>query len=167
MKVCGSCKEKKPLAEFNQRRASSDGRQTWCRKCSEQVCRDYRDNNRDKVREYDRNRAGLPARKAARNAIRKKWESKNAPKIKARRILNAAIKSGKLIRQPCCVCHNTKSHAHHEDYSKPLDVIWLCSLHHAKLHTDRNRMARGLAPAPGEAVVVKSGSTAAASLEAL
>src|SRR6478736_5180241 len=37
-----------------------------------------------------------------------------------------AVKTGKLKRQPCYKCGNKKSEAHHEDYSKPLDVKWLC-----------------------------------------
>lgn len=42
-----------------------------------------------------------------------------------------AKKRGRLIPQPCCVCGGTeKIHAHHEDYSKPLDVIWVCTKHH-------------------------------------
>src|SRR5260370_14798419 len=46
-----------------------------------------------------------------------------------------ALKAGKLIKQPCEVCGTTENiHAHHEDYSKPLDVRWLCASHHAGLH---------------------------------
>src|SRR5258707_11637000 len=37
-----------------------------------------------------------------------------------------AVKSGKLERKPCVVCGSRPTHAHHFDYSRPLDVIWLC-----------------------------------------
>ena len=47
-----------------------------------------------------------------------------------------AIKSGQLIRQPCEVCGNTRAHAHHDDYTKPLDVRWLCPKHHCRLHSE-------------------------------
>ena len=41
----------------------------------------------------------------------------------------------KLKKLPCQVCGTTKHiHGHHEDYSKPLDVMWLCAKHHAQLH---------------------------------
>ena len=41
---------------------------------------------------------------------------------------------GTLIPQPCEVCGATKVEAHHDDYSTPLEVRWLCSLHHHQQH---------------------------------
>ena len=41
-----------------------------------------------------------------------------------------ALKTGKLTKGICEVCGDPKVHAHHDDYDKPLDVRWLCSLHH-------------------------------------
>lgn len=55
-------------------------------------------------------------------------------RIKARSDLNHAVRDGKIIRMPCEVCGNEKSEAHHEDHSKPLDVIWLCDKHHHEAH---------------------------------
>lgn len=46
-----------------------------------------------------------------------------------------AVKAGKLKRQPCEVCGSIKRiHAHHDDYSKPYDVKWLCPKHHVEWH---------------------------------
>lgn len=60
-----------------------------------------------------------------------------------------AIKAGLLVRQPCEVCGQKPERkswsglplneaetvvAHHDDYSKPLDVRWLCRQHHAEHH---------------------------------
>lgn len=61
---------------------------------------------------------------------------------KARRTINQAIKSKKLTRLPCRVCGDPKSEAHHEDYSKPLEVVWLCHTHHVAADIER----RGRAP---------------------
>ena len=56
-------------------------------------------------------------------------------KHRARESVKRAKKSGKLIPEPCLVCGNKKVHAHHEDYSKPLDVKWLCAgCHHNEHH---------------------------------
>lgn len=52
----------------------------------------------------------------------------------AHRIVYVAIRGGKLVRQPCEVCGGLKSQAHHPDYSKPLQVIWLCATHHKDIH---------------------------------
>lgn len=52
-------------------------------------------------------------------------------KNKARAMVNRAVRSGKLIRQPCEVCDTTINvQAHHSDYRKPLEVNWLCFKHH-------------------------------------
>jgi hypothetical protein len=54
---------------------------------------------------------------------------------RARSLMTKAIKEGKLIRGPCEVCGTTEDiHGHHDDYSKPLEVRWLCASHHGKEH---------------------------------
>lgn len=54
-----------------------------------------------------------------------------------RRKLQTAVKTGKIIKPLICdTCKENKVlQGHHEDYSKPLDVMWLCSKCHAKRHT--------------------------------
>jgi hypothetical protein len=53
---------------------------------------------------------------------------------KARHLARQAIRRGDLVRMPCEVCGMVKSEAHHDDYSKPLDVRWLCRTHHTEWH---------------------------------
>jgi len=48
--------------------------------------------------------------------------------------LNKAIGKGVVVRQSCSECGLEKSEAHHPDYNKPLDVIWVCRQHHALIH---------------------------------
>ena len=55
-------------------------------------------------------------------------------KIRARAEVFMAIRNGNMIKIPCIDCGNKKSEAHHEDYSKPLDVLWLCKEHHWDRH---------------------------------
>ena len=48
-----------------------------------------------------------------------------------------SLRNGKIKRKPCEICGERKSFAHHEDYSKPLEVLWLCSKHHRQKHRYR------------------------------
>ena len=74
---------------------------------------------------------------ASKSNSSKKWILENPAKRKAHNAVNSALRSGKLHRHPCCICGN-KAEAHHEDYSRPLDVIWVCRKHHSELHVKIN-----------------------------
>lgn len=50
------------------------------------------------------------------------------------RMVGEALKNGIIKQQPCIICGDKKSLAHHEDYDKPIEVDWLCFLHHQQLH---------------------------------
>jgi hypothetical protein len=52
----------------------------------------------------------------------------------ARETVRNAIKNGNLKKDPCEECGKLKAHAHHDDYSKPLNVRWLCALCRARYH---------------------------------
>lgn len=54
--------------------------------------------------------------------------------ISAQRKLQRAVNAGLLVRMPCEVCGKSPTDGHHPDYTKPLDVVWLCRLHHLGLH---------------------------------
>jgi len=62
---------------------------------------------------------------------------KNPEKVSAREKVRKALVSGKLIKQNCSICNDINSEAHHEDYSKPLDVMWLCKKHHYEIHKNK------------------------------
>lgn len=59
----------------------------------------------------------------------KNWRLNNPEKNKAHRVVASAIRNGTLVKEPC-FCDNPDTQAHHSDYSKPLDVEWLCKIHH-------------------------------------
>jgi hypothetical protein len=84
------------------------------------------------------------------NAVQCKWPEKR----RARWAVSNAIRRGKLFKPGACSqCHfEFEPHliqAHHEDYSRPLDVIWACAVCHAILD-GRARMDT-YSPAPLEA----------------
>jgi len=55
-------------------------------------------------------------------------------KRKAREMIYRAVRSGLLSRGPCENCGNPDTQGHHDDYSRPLDVRWLCSTCHTAVH---------------------------------
>lgn len=55
-------------------------------------------------------------------------------KANCRSYLNVYLRRGKIIKQPCEVCNSLDVEAHHNDYSKPLEIKWLCRKHHIELH---------------------------------
>lgn len=68
-----------------------------------------------------------------------------ASKDHARHTLWYAIKTGKVKPQPCEVCGHPVTEGHHHDYSKPLDVKWLCFPCHM---LEEGKRAKKIMPIP-------------------
>ena len=158
-KECFKCHLIKPLIDFYKHPQMGDGYLGKCKECAKS---DSKERGSDP--EYERNRANLPHRIAARRAyqktergkeamrrgrnkysksshgkqviaLRQKDYKKNNPEKHTAHVqVMTAIRSGKLIKKPCEKCGNKKVHAHHDDYSKPLQVIWLCPKCHILVH---------------------------------
>lgn len=74
----------------------------------------------------------------------KRWRLKNRAKFLAHSQVRYAVKIGKLAKQSCEVCGKPFAYAHHDDYSKPLEVRWLCQKHHMEHHKNlRSLQATG------------------------
>ncbi len=66
-------------------------------------------------------------------------EDEKAMHVAARNYLHNMIKQGFVKRQNCEICNSDKYvEGHHDDYTKPLDVRWLCKKHHTEHHTNEN-----------------------------
>lgn len=72
-------------------------------------------------------------RRRAREA-KEAWHRRHPEKRAAHLAVRNAVETGRLLRGPCEKCGRSETQAHHADYSKPLDVVWLCSTHHALIH---------------------------------
>lgn len=148
-KTCSKCGQTKSLDEFQPNRAGKFGRKSTCRACNRAQAREWKQRNRERTLElkresWARHRDRLnaqrrsPEQRARANAQRKKAGWKKYPrdpiKANARLRVNYAVRTGKLTREPCADCGAGRVHAHHEDYSKPLDVVWLCPRCHSARH---------------------------------
>lgn len=112
--------------------------------------RAYKAANRERLRlvqrEYNAARLADPAARAKkleqdresrkRNADKRKAydRARDPQKQRARAIIRDRIYRGTLTRMPCEKCGESKTHAHHDDYAKPLDIRWLCPKHHKEVH---------------------------------
>lgn len=132
-KRCFRCGEVKPLEEFYRHAGMKDGRKGKCKPCANRdaMRRYYTPHGQQMVKAYQKAYEQTPKRKAAK----RRYERQRDPlKRHTTNLTTSAIRYGKLIRKPCEICGDPNSQAHHEDYSQPLAVRWLCFTHHRQAH---------------------------------
>lgn len=142
--VCTKCKVDKPTSEFFRYRSHKSGYDYQCKECVSIRQQKYYWNNHDRCmgrgrRQYEKHKEKSKARNA-------KWEKDNSEKrLEYRKMfpdrmvaysdVKNAIRRGEMQKDPCSRCGATKHiHGHHEDYSKTLDVVWLCIKCHSEVH---------------------------------
>jgi len=88
-------------------------------------------------KKFDKRIRGITLCRNCYNNSRRHFKMQNPvskQKIRARQKAREAVKKGKIIKKPCVVCGETKVEAHHLDYDRPLQVLWMCEKHHDELH---------------------------------
>jgi hypothetical protein len=101
-----------PAYEAEKRRAALKGREVYAERKG--AIAEWHRKNRDKRKEHV-----------------KRWKVKNREKIRCYKRYHYALETGGIVRGPCAVCGIEEGvEGHHEDYSKPLEVKWLCPVHH-------------------------------------
>jgi hypothetical protein len=134
-KVCRGCGNAKPAEGFYRDGRNRDGLKHKCRLCMAKIEWSKSDDQRRRIAELERFRRQHDPEYAKRqNDSNRASVKKHRDKANARAKMKHAIKRGRLVRLPCEVCGDAKSHGHHEDYAKPLDVVWLCQKHHMERH---------------------------------
>lgn len=139
-KECFKCGTVKPLSEFYKHLQMADGHLGKCKECAKADIIARRKANIEHYREYDRERAKRPERKAKILVYQQRRRSKDPEKCRAHRLLIYHVRAGNITRKPCEVCgkvhgvDGARVEGHHDDYSKPLDVRWLCFKHHRMEH---------------------------------
>lgn len=135
MNTCIECAQEKPWSEFYAHKQMSSGYLNICKECHKGRMK-VRARMNPSVQEYDRERAKLPHRKEMHARNCKRWREENPLGYQAHTAVSNAVRTGRLKRLPCEFCGDERVHAHHKDYSKPLDVIWLCAKCHNRLHAN-------------------------------
>lgn len=116
---CSTCNEWKPLSEFTKSTNAFRKVRGECRACGTIRRREWRAKNRD-------------------------YENMVA---RARKAVGSAVRRGELTRPTVCpVCNSSENRieAHHEDYSKPLEVSWLCSRCHTAVRYGKLSLPIGM-----------------------
>lgn len=125
MKQCSECKTSKTLVYFYKHKGMKCGYLNKCIECIKTQVRNRRFGpNREKILKYDRERGNRsPAQ------YNKEYRIKNKEKYRAH------ILSQRIPKRPCEICGINKNiHRHHDDYSKPKEVRFLCAEHHRQHH---------------------------------
>jgi len=122
MKTCTKCGRELPLTCFDRDSRPDRGHYSSCKECKAE----YRRTHKDKLlqSQYERRR--------------RKFD-KIAPQRKAWNAIYYAAITGRLDRpDECSICGaHGNIQAHHHDYSKPFDVVWVCQDCHVALDNKR------------------------------
>lgn len=140
MKTCFKCNTVMPLSEFYKHPKMADGHVNKCKECYKNDSTANRNKNLEKVRAYDRARGKEPERIKAVTEITRAWRVEDSRRHMAHSSVARAVRNGTLVRQPCCRCEAEKTVAHHEDYDKPLEVVWLCQPCHKQRHKELKQL---------------------------
>ena len=153
-KTCFKCSQTKPCSEFYKHPQMGDGYLGKCKSCTKKDTFDRqailskdpawvkKELARHREKSARARKLGKISDKETQKRARLSWQARNKNKRLAHSKVHSALRMGKLTRKPCEVCGDYKSQAHHDDYTKPLDVMWLCPKHHGERHVELNRLAR-------------------------
>lgn len=122
MKKCGHCKLVKSFEAFCRDRSQPSGLANWCKNCLYAYRKKVWLNLKTQKGYIERQRTG-----------QRKYAKKHPEKVQAHQF--ARKHKTKLKSKVCKNCNSTKNlHMHHPNYSKPLEVVTLCSDCHETLH---------------------------------
>jgi hypothetical protein len=130
LKKCFRCGVEKPLEDFYPHPRMGDGRLGKCKECTKADVKANYAARRSQYAAYERWRNEQPARREKKHGYERRHNERHPDRYRARYLLGNAVRDGRVVRQPCEVCGDPHAEAHHEDYSRPLDVRWFCFLHH-------------------------------------
>lgn len=140
-KHCSKCDTYNTLDYFTRNKKSPDGLHYWCKTCTRANSHNgyfkNKENRIERVAEYRNTPRG---KEVVMRAIRK-YDNGNPLKKIAHLVVRRALYFNLLNKEDCQICGESKRiHAHHDDYHKPYEVMWLCSQHHKDRHNKLNSL---------------------------
>jgi hypothetical protein len=109
-----------------------------CKDCKRIEYRNRRERN---IRTHKKKDATYYIRHKKEIAVkRKEYNKKHKDRVYARGKVRVALLSGELMKPDSCSCCGKSMvnlDAHHEDYSKPLIVVWICRKCHQIKHNGK------------------------------
>ena len=138
-KRCSLCHLMKFIDEFYNEKRGCNGKSVKCKVCHKVLNKKWKKQNPEKVREgyrrYGRNHAERRCQEARTR------DAKNPLRAKARRKVRYEIEMGRMVRPERCEDCSKRRRVvgHHDDYSKPLDVRWLCYPCHELFHSAHDK----------------------------
>ena len=131
-RICSVCKQTKPLTEFYKDKSRTLGRTYRCAKCDDLRHNEYLASAKGKAKrkQYLQSDGAQQLRRARQR--RDYWVNRH--KYTAKKMVAVMIETGDITRQPCEKCGEEKAVAHHSDYAKPLEIVWLCHACHMAEH---------------------------------
>ncbi len=160
-KICLKCGEEKDSLSFSQNKRCRKDFASTCFECRAKNRKEriekYRDKFRAATKRWAHSERGIEKTKEWKKINRlkcrdaeKRYNAKNPEnkrrtvkkyvmihpeRERARLMVRGRIKNGLIKKQPCSMCGSAiRVQAHHDDYSKPLEVRWLCIYHHNVVH---------------------------------
>jgi len=143
MKTCRKCGVKKDISEFYKHNQMADGYLNICKDCVKvrvhnYYCTDIENSRKKEHLRYKRRKNDPKYRESLKRSTRK-----YRAKLKSNGVLYNKIYKNRPDRCSACQIITQKLHAHHPDYSKPLEVIWLCVPCHCRLHNESKVVLKG------------------------
>ena len=109
---CYICGKHKTKENFYVDKSRGNGASSRCKECNKKY---DKENKKNRVQYY------------------KNYRENNREKLRAKYKIFYYVRKGVIKKQSCEICSN-KAEAHHDDYSKPLEVRWFCHKHHMEFH---------------------------------
>lgn len=137
LRVCSKCGVEKERDCFNKDSSNLDGLYPSCKECRKKRTRKYYLENKEQIIAKSKSYRKTKNGKRAREVEKYRRAALHPEKYKANYTLTNAVRDGRLHKPSVCEsCGENKKglHGHHHDYSKPLEVTWLCTSCHQEEH---------------------------------